>query len=147
MKSATLTRGPSTDQGTFGDFCTDDGAFRCDSIELPWRNNEKGHSCIPVGIYDCIWHQSPTKGWVYLLTGTGNRTDVLIHSANFAGDVDKGWQSQLLGCIALGMGKGQMKNASGKLQNAITSSRIACQRLYDWGDKQPFTLTIKDGHA
>ena len=147
MKSATLTRSPSTDQGTFGDFRTDDDALRFDSLELPWRDNATGHSCIPVGEYQCVWHLSPSKGWVYLLTGTAPRTDVLIHSANFAGDVDKGWQSQLLGCITVGMSTGKIKNDKGEWQMAALTSRMACQKLYDWGAQESFTLVISDASA
>lgn len=77
-----------------------------------------------------------------MLTGTAPRTDVLIHSANFAGDADKGYQSQLLGCIALGSDVGVLKNSNHQDQKAVLSSKASCQKLYDWGNKEPFALHI-----
>lgn len=143
MKSATITRGPSTDEGTFGTLSTDDGLLTVNTLELPWRDNAKGHSCIPTGEYKAIWHNSPSKGWVYMLTGTEPRTDILVHSANFAGDTDKGFQSELLGCIALGKIDGKLKNSHGNLQRAILTSKMACNQFYAWGRQEPVLITIK----
>lgn len=144
MKSATLIRGPSTDQGTFGTLHTDDGLLEFNTLELPWRDNHADLSCIPAGTYQCVWHHSPSKGWLYLLTGTEPRTNVLIHSANFAGDVTQGWQSQLEGCIALGKGRGVLNNRYNAQQQAVTNSRVACEQFYTWGNEEPVTLTIVD---
>lgn len=144
MKSATLLRGPSTDQGTFGTLHTDDGLLEFDTLELPWRDNHADLSCIPAGTYQCVWHHSPSKGWLYLLTGTEPRTEILVHSANFGGDVEKGWQSQLKGCIALGKVMGKLTNMFGNAQNAVLSSRIACEQFYKWGDEQPVIINITE---
>lgn len=143
MKICTIIRGPSTDEGTFGILSTDDGLLTVNTLELPWRDNAKGHSCIPTGVYKAIWHKSPSKGWVYMLTGTEPRTDILVHAGNWAGDVDKGWQSQLLGCIALGKSEGKLKNDHGVLQRAILTSRMACNQFYAWANQEPVLITIK----
>lgn len=147
MKSANLTRGPSTDEGTFGTLSTSDGLLKFNTVELPWRSNARGKSCIPAGSYQCVWHKSPSKGWVYLLKGTEPRTDVLIHVGNWAGDVDKGWVSDLLGCISVGKGRApllpdQKKHPGAKLQQAITGSAPAIKALFAWGNTEPFTLNI-----
>lgn len=141
MKKAIILRQPSTDQGTFGKLVTD--GFSCNTLELPWRYNTKGLSCIPVGEYVCVWHKSPSKGWVYHITGTAPRADVLIHSANFAGDKTLGWQSHLEGCIALGYRTGVLMNRLGKPQKAILVSKPAVNTFFSIMDKEPFKLIIR----
>lgn len=145
---ATLLRNPSTEQGTFGVFKTDDGMHEWYSLELPWIDKnmdgigDPQRSCITPGVYTCVWHESPSKGWLYEVRNVLQRTNILIHSANFAGDIDHGWESQLLGCIAIGKSRGKLTNSKGVSQDAILSSRRAIQELFDWGGKQPFTLQI-----
>jgi len=138
----TLTREPSTDEGTFGVLVGP--GLRLRTVELPWRSNEAQHSCIPTGIYEAEVFQSPTKGRVYLLKGTAPRSMIEIHSANFAGDVTKDWQSQLLGCIAPGLGVGRIPNEHGRLQMAVLNSRSALARLFEVTHGAPITLTIVD---
>ena len=146
MKSIILTRKTSGDQGTFGTLR--DVHTTWHTLELPWRdldNNGLGdpqRSCITTGKYILKWHESPSKGWCYEVTGVVGRSHILIHSANFAGDEKMGYQSQLLGCIALGMGAGEMKNSFGKMQKCVTASRTACKQFFDWGAMQPIELTI-----
>ena len=86
MKRATLKRGESTDQGTFG--VLQFGARVVRSLELPWRDNARRRSCIPPGAYRCTLVRSPRFGSVYLVNQVPGRSDVLLHPANFAGDVD-----------------------------------------------------------
>ena len=149
MKAATLHRNQSNDEGTFGRLITADGKLVLRSLELPWRDlngdglGDPQKSCVTPYTYSCIWHQSPRFGWCYLLQNVKGRSHILIHSANFAGDTDKGYQSQLLGCIALGMSVGQLKNKFGKMQAALLSSKPAVQKFYDWGARQVVSLTIK----
>lgn len=140
MKTCTILCHPSTDQGTFGVLTTDSEEWPC--LQLPWRDNQTGRSRIPNGTYRAVWHQSPSKGWVYLLTGTEPRSEILIHSANFAGDVDKDWDAQLLGCIALGTVVTALDNSKHVVQKAIGNSRIACMEFYEWGDKEDIEITI-----
>jgi hypothetical protein len=117
---------------------TDSGlSFR--SGELPWRNNEPGHSCIPAGTYDVVWAKSPTKGWCYHVVKVPGRLDIEIHPANFCGDRVLGYKSQLLGCISIGMGVGPMNG-----QKALLYSRKAF-REFDYDLKcQPFELTVEE---
>lgn len=159
MKSATLLRKPHIAEGTFGTWQTDDGLLHFDSLELPWRDlNRDGigdprRSCITAGVYRCVWHHSPAKGWLYMLEHVEQRSDILIHPANFAGDVDQGWVSELLGCIALGYAVGKLqpdaeKHPGVRLQRALVrdgegrGSRDACDALNAWGAREPFTLQI-----
>ena len=140
MKAAILTRTSSTDQGTFGRLLFGENA--CYTTELPWRANRQGKSCIPVGIYTCALVRSPSKGMVYGVQHVPGRANVLIHTANLAGDADLGWTTELQGCIAPCLKLGVMRNKSGKWQLAGLISRPAVRNLMDWAKGEPFTLEI-----
>ena len=118
------------------------GAEVVHTVELPWRDNKQQRSCIPVGSYKCAIVKSPKFGRVYGVLNVPGRSNVLIHSANFAGDVENGWTSQLHGCIAPAMRVGQMRNNAGAMQSAGLVSRPALSRLMEWADGQPFELEI-----
>ena len=138
---ATLTRAESTDQGTFGVLRFGGQTVR--TVELPWRDNARQRSCIPVGSYRCSIVQSPRFGRVYGVQNVPGRTHVLIHSANFGGDVNLGWTTQLHGCIAPCQRVGMMRNNAGKMQMAGLVSRPALNSFMAWANGQPFTLEIK----
>ena len=65
-----------------------------ESLELPWKNNQQNISCIPAGDYEGILHISPTFGPCIWIKDVPNRSEILIHAANFFYD--------LRGCIAIG---------------------------------------------
>lgn len=140
--NATLHRSPSTDQGTFGRFVMDDGT-EFHSLELPWRDNRHGLSCIPPGTYTCKWVKSPKHGECYLVTGVPGRSAIEIHAANYAGDVEKGYRSDLLGCIALGTTVGPLE-IPGPLheQLCVLNSRVAIGEFEAKLAKADFQLTI-----
>lgn len=62
------------------------------SIELPWRDNKRGASCIPMGEYKMRCTMSPRFGRMMWEVDVPGRTGIRIHTANFA--------RQLKGCIA-----------------------------------------------
>jgi hypothetical protein len=64
------------------------------SLELPWLDNQKYISCIPIGNYTCFKHVSPKFGPCLWIKEVNGRSEVLIHPANY--------YTQLLGCIAIG---------------------------------------------
>lgn len=138
MRTATLTRTQHTDEGTFGVLVF--GRNTVHSLELPWRENRRQKSCIPVGTYQCAIVNSPRFGRVYGVANVPGRSNILIHSANFAGNVDLGWKTQLQGCIALGMRLGKIGN-----QRAALVSRPAIRLLNEWSGGMPFTLEIQNG--
>ena len=70
-----------------------DGKLRCYSIELPWKDNQHGISCIPEGKYKLVKHLSDHLGRVLLITNVPNRDLCYIHAANNA-------VLELKGCIA-----------------------------------------------
>lgn len=79
----------------------DDGnpLFTCVTLELPWKDNEIGESCIPKGIYHArIRHATPAISYEHIyLTDVPHRSGICIHKANFV--------SELKGCIAVGQDK------------------------------------------
>lgn len=139
---AVLLRAPSDDQGTPGILTIGDRSFA--SLELPWRENTRQISCIPAGLYACRILHSPRFGRVYGLAGVPGRSNILIHSFNFAGDVAAGWQTQSEGCIGLGR-PGWMQNVSGKIQRAILLSRMSLSQFMRLLDGAPFDLEVRDG--
>lgn len=129
-----LTR---SDQGTRGKLYYDD--FSCHTLELPWRNNQRNISCVPPDIYKCTTRISPKFGLTYWLLEVPNRTYILIHSGNWAGDVNKGFKTHVNGCILLGLSTGFLQG-----QWAVLNSRITVTKFMDIMDQQPFTLVIHD---
>ena len=137
QKRFTLTRTKTSDQGTFGTFCGEGMSLQ--SAELPWRGNSQRYSCIPPGSYICRPYSSGRFSNVYEVTGVPGRTAILIHSGNFAGDTDKGFKSDVEGCILLGLTYGSIDG-----QQAVKSSRAALDALRDMVEKEPFELVIVD---
>ena len=66
------------------------------TLELPWMDNEKEKSCIPVNIYRCKRVDSPRFGLTFEVDDVPNRSQILFHQGNFPTDSK--------GCILLGTG-------------------------------------------
>lgn len=141
MNEAILTRRESTDEGTAGVLSF--GGEYTFTMELPWRDNRPQLSCIPKGTYTCVIVRSPKFGKVYEVKNVPNRSHVLIHSANFAGNSDLGYNTQLHGCIAPATRLGTMRNSKGDMQLAGLVSRAALTQFMRWADDKPFTLRIE----
>lgn len=134
----TLVRHETSDHGTFGTI--EVGPHRFYTGELPWRDNDKDLSCLPVGVYTCIRTMSARfKRQLYLLSPTGKRIGIRIHPANLVGDTKLGLKSQLHGCIALGERLGFIDR-----QKAILVSQSAVRKFEALLKGQPFTLEIID---
>lgn len=75
-----------TRYGTLGRMLleADDGAGLVDgyTIELPWRGNAVGESCIPLGGYIAQRHDSSKFGSSLWLRDVPGRTEILVHPAN-----------------------------------------------------------------
>jgi len=143
MRTARIFREPSSDEGTFGYMAIDGEWWH--SLELPNRDNKRNISNVPVGEYICKTRYSPHfKRVTFHLQDVEGRTYILIHGANFAGDVDKGFQSHLNGCIALGKGRGRTKNKFGNTQRAVFTSRSAVREFMEELDSKEFKLIIEE---
>lgn len=138
MITLKLKRQASSDTGTPGVLIFPDGS-QLHTLELPWRNNIRQKSCIPEGSYRCQITQSPRFGRIYTVTGVEGRGNILIHSGNYAGDVDKGYKSHVQGCILLGKYFGTMDG-----QRAILLSRPTVRAFMDHMKGEPFTLVVED---
>ena len=123
----------SSKSGMFGVFIVN-GKIVCYSMELPWGENITDVSCIPEGEYQCIrrdnWFNSKRYGYTYEIESVPERTDILIHPAN--------WISQIRGCIATGTSIGTLSS-----KRAALSSGRAFRALKDAiGDRKGFRLRI-----
>jgi hypothetical protein len=70
-----------------------EGRLMMYSIELPWKNNLAGISCIPEGNYELVKRWSPKFGRHLQVLNVSGRSCILIHPANEA-------LRELKGCIA-----------------------------------------------
>lgn len=79
-------------RGTNGTLCAGDQIL-CRTIELPWRKNESGISCIPEDEYEVVLRYNKRFGAHLYLPEVPGRSLILIHPANNA-------LKELRGCIA-----------------------------------------------
>ncbi len=138
MKTVYLLRTRTSDQGTEGMLITD--GFMCKTLELPWRENQRSISCIPSGEYKVVIRQSPKYGSVYWVTKVPNRSWILIHAGNWAGDTKKGFNSHTNGCILMGSKFGFLNN-----QRAVLNSRIIVRKFRNTMVDKPFKLNVLGG--
>lgn len=148
MKTVRLKRQECCDEGTFGVLTADNG-FSCVTGELPDRNNAQSVSCIPKGTYRCRWGNSPKYGMCYHVLNVPGRSNVLIHPANLMGDVQKGYCTQLEGCIALGKAKEVFQPAAvpklkmSKPQRGISGSKATVEQFVKLLNQEEFTLIVE----
>lgn len=136
-----ITRGPSTDAGTFGVLRAerDSLVFTCYTGELPWRDNKPNISCIPAGLYVVTRYASSRFGNTYLVNDVSRRSGILFHAANYFGNRDIGLRTDVEGCIGLGMGKAKLNGQAG-----LTHSRHAITAFENFLSFNSFDLEIKN---
>lgn len=137
MQTVYLWRMKRSDEGTEGFLATI--GFNCKTLELPWRDNQQNISCIPAGEYETIIRKSPRFGIVYWVLKVEGRTYILIHSGNWAGDVEKGYKSHVNGCILLGIKFGTLLG-----QRAVLNSRITIKAFMRHMENKTFMLKIME---
>lgn len=137
MRTVSIVRQPSTDEGTFGTMTLDTGD-RFITGELPWRFNQKGISCIPTGEYECSLTESPKFGNVYEVLNVKDRSHILIHKGNWCGDKTRNYRSDVLGCIIIGTAQGWLSG-----QQAVTGSSKAFDKLMTILEGKNFKLRIE----
>ena len=128
-----IVRRKATDYGTPGRATLDDdGAWTCDTLELPWFGNKKGISCIKADIYRAwLWYSPSFRRWVFRLEDKNGRADCLLHPGNWAGDAAKGLFTQVHGCTLIGRGYAdvQLPEHAGGTQFGIINSRVTLDEL------------------
>ena len=79
------------------------GEWMCDTLELPYKDNQRSISCIPEGYYKVrlrTARESATRDYLHLLVeDVKDRTFILFHRGNSAKDSR--------GCILVGIGRKQ----------------------------------------
>jgi hypothetical protein len=139
VKRLTLLRDQTCDEGTFSIGMLNDGEQRLgwwNFIELPWRDNAAGISCVTEGLYIAKPFDSPHfKRMVYRLQNIPEREDVEMHPANWAGDKALGYYCQLRGCMAPGTARGSLmtppaNGEPGMMQKAVLNSGIALDEIF-----------------
>lgn len=138
MTEVQLLRTSRSSNGTEGKVIA--GGYSCYSFELPWKDNQKSISCIPIGEYQAMIRISGKYGRVYWLSNVPDRSLILIHSGNFAGDAETGLKTHTMGCILLGTNVGFLGN-----QRAILNSRVAIRMFMEHLNYEPFVLNVMEG--
>jgi hypothetical protein len=97
-----LIRDTFTDESTIGELFLN-GERMCDTLELPYRDNQRSISCIPAGEYKVrlrYARESATRDYLHLLVqDVKDRSYILFHRGNSAKDTR--------GCILVGQGTKQ----------------------------------------
>ena len=105
----------------------------CNTIELPWLQNERNVSCIPEGRYELRKRFIKKFGLHLLVVDVPDRSWILIHPANDA-------KTQLKGCIApvtklTGPGKGS--------ESRLANEKLKALLLEALERKEKVFITIK----
>lgn len=130
MKKLTLKRINSSSECVLGVLELDDKEI-CKTLELPWRDNQKGISCIPAGEYKLSPYPSSRFGEVYIVNDVPNRTGILIHTGNTADDIQ--------GCILVGDSYGKLNG-----KKAVLNSRQAFNLLKETLGEEEYLLNVVD---
>jgi len=120
-----LIRTSYNDDCTRGVLIVGDDVFY--TLELPWKNNERNVSCIPVGTYKAIHLPRSHSGKyhnVYHVQQVAGRSGILIHAGNTTTDTD--------GCILIGINKGHLYGKPAVLQSK--NAMVALNDLLDQSD-------------
>ena len=92
-----IERFPSSEKQTIGNgFVLEDDfiQFEFRTLELPWLDNEKQKSCIPIGDYVVKKRKSKKFGDHFHIQNVIDRSYILIHQGNYYTDI--------LGCVLVG---------------------------------------------
>lgn len=137
MLEGTIVRQRSTPLGTPGALALSNG-FGCDTLELPWHDNQRGVSCIVADVYEgWVWQSPMLKRLVVRLEDKHGRHDCLWHNGNFAADekdIDGDGVpevTQVHGCTEVGRGYGDIQRKDGKMQWGIKASGATLSELIE----------------
>ena len=131
MTDCIIRRRKGEHWGTPGTLRSEKG-FQCDTLELPWADNQRGKSCIIADTYNgWVWHSPTMNRPVVRLEDKHGRRDCLIHNGTWAGDVGiddnldgkPDFVTQVHGCTLVGMGYSTIQRPDGEWQMGILSSK------------------------
>lgn len=136
MKKLRLIRTQQNEKQTLGILQISDNNkldYYFHSLELPWKDNKRGVSCIPEGRYRVKKRFSQKYGEHLHVMDVPDRDMILIHRGNF--------NYQTMGCILVGTGLSDI-NGDGLLD--VTNSRAAMQELLDNLGNEEYELSISN---
>mgnify|MGYP003672511216 CR=1 FL=1 len=128
-----LIRDTFTDESILGELFLNGERF-CDTLELPWRDNERSISCIPAGQYKVRMRyprESATRDYLHLLVQeVKDRSYILFHKGNTAKDTR--------GCILVGQG-----SQHNKVNNSSLAMELLMKEIINLGGEN-INLIIKN---
>ena len=128
-----ILRDTFTDNSTIGELFLN-GERMCDTLELPWKDNQRSISCIPEGEYKVrlrLARESATRDYLHLLVqDVPDRDWILFHRGNSAKDTS--------GCILVGLGSQQ-----DFVQNSTLAMDLLMKELINLGGTN-INLIIKN---
>ncbi len=132
MKKLTLKRVDKNDECIFGALFLEEKEL-CKTLELPWRDNQKGISCIPAGEYKLSPYPSSRFGEVYIVNDVPNREGILIHVGNTVDDIE--------GCILVGDSYGKLNG-----KKAVLNSKQTFKVLKELLGNEEYMLNIVNAY-
>lgn len=117
---------------TFGVLLQEDQIPFALTLERPWKNNQKGISCILPGAYTCGRINSPKFGNTFQILNVFGRQEILFHKGNI--------QEDSHGCILIGEQFGVLTN-----EPAILAAKEGFEEFMRITARiDEFTLYIRD---
>lgn len=158
-----VTRDDNGEDGCFSNVTHLETGNKWQGAELECKNNEPDISSIP----PTVSQNPPTvtylvqlmphphhgslgaaigfPGMCYEIMNVHGRTAVLLHIANYAGQVSQHERTDLLGCMALGTDRGKMTPPGyNSPQEAVEHSGTAVLAFYKEMGGRPFNMTFKN---
>lgn len=125
----------TTDGPTMGQLFAGGATYQ--TLELPWRENAHGVSCIPPGTYPVTLKFSPKfQRMMPLILDVPGRTSILIHPANSV--------TELEGCVAIGAARIVGKDSVPML---AFGARRASEAFNFWLRSQTGPITVEISYA
>ena len=122
-------------RGNFYGYSGADELFHCKTIELPWRDNLQGVSCVPAETYQIVLeHSSKFKTELFELKGVKGRSECKFHWGNY--------YYLLEGCILVGK---EFADINHDGYNDVTDTRNTVNRMKEVFAKNWF-LTIVNAY-
>lgn len=110
MITLRLQRLTQTEFATYGLLTDEENRELVKTLELPWKHNAHGISCIPPGEYVAYRRKSPKRGYqLFGLLAVPGRSDIEIHVGNTVADSS--------GCILVGTRLGMVGDQHGILES------------------------------
>ena len=131
--SIQLKREVATNKQTLGQLYvleSEGEVFKCKTLELPYKDNRRNVSCIPIGEYTVKKRWSEKYKYHFHVQNVPNRSYILIHSGNF--------YTHTLGCILVGQDHVDINNDG---YSDVNYSKATMGKLLDILPDQ-FQMTI-----